>query len=353
MAYTSINDPSEYFQTALWTGDGSTPTITNDGNSDMQPDWLWGKNRTGQADHHYLIDSSRGTNKYVLSNSTSAEITNAAISSFNSDGFTLTSDVGLNRDESTFVGWQWKANGGTRTTFAESGNNPAGGHQANTTAGFSIVDYTGTGATGTIAHGLGAKPEAILIKGRDDGHSWIVGHTNSGAGFDVLILNDTDAASNGASEFNDTAPTSSVFTVKSAGGTNEDGEKYIAYCFAEKQGFSRFGNYIGNGTTDGGFVYTGFKPAWLMVKEIVSGGGWGIWDNKRLPFNTAGTAIRLLANTTAADDASNDNRIDFLSNGFKIRTASGGFNQNATTYIYFAFAESPFVSSEGVPTTAR
>ena len=353
MAYTEIDDPSVYFQTTLYTGNGGALNIVNGGNSDLQPDWVWLKDRTA-TNSHRIVDSSRGVQKAIRSNATNAEGTDTGlVTAFNSDGFSHNStDTAWNGDGDTYVAWQWKANGGTRTTFAESGNNPAGGYQANTTAGFSIVDYTGTGATGTIAHGLGAKPEVILVKGRDDGHAWIVGHTNSGAGFDVLVLNATDAASNGASEFNDTVPTSSVFTVKSAGGTNKDGEKYIAYCFAEKQGFSRFGNYIGNGTTDGGFVYTGFKPAWLMVKEIVSGGGWGMWDNKRMPFNTS-AAIRLLANTNAADDTSNDNRIDFLSNGFKVRTSSGGFNQNATTYIYLAFAESPFVSSTGTPTTAR
>tara|TARA_B100001063_G_scaffold228493_1_gene239909 strand:+ start:302 stop:1351 length:1050 start_codon:yes stop_codon:yes gene_type:complete len=349
MAYTTIDDPSAHFQIALWTGNGSTPTITNDGNSDLQPDWLWGKNRTGSADHNYLIDSTRGTNKYVFSNSPSAQITNAAISSLNSDGFTLTSDVGLNRNSSTYVGWQWKANGGSRTTFTESGNNPGGGYQANTTAGFSIVDYTGTGALGTIAHGLGVAPTVVWCKGLDDGHAWLVGHTSMSSNFETdLILSNSDAQVDETSSFNDTAPTSSVFTVNSSGSTNQNGEKFIAYCFAPIQGYSKFGSYKGNGNADGTFVYTGFSPAWVLVKRFDSGNNWHIHDSKRVPFNPNNKT--LYANLTNTEGTEN---FDMLSNGFKLRETGGGYNASGGSYIYMAFAESPFVSSEGIPTTAR
>ena len=366
MAYTSINDPSEYFQTTLYTGTGSGLSVTNSGNSNLKPDWVWVKDR-GATNDHKITDSSRlnGSSqptRTLESNTDAAEYDDSgegsdATTSFNTDGFTVGTNGNYNTDGNTYVAWQWKANGGTATaTVSESGNNPANVRQTNTDAGFSIITYTGTGAVGTIAHGLGVVPEMIIVKNRGRQKDWCVYHHNvaSDPQTDKIELNLSGPVSDDGAVWNDTAPSSSVFTVgPSDERTNANDDTYVAYVFAEKQGYSRFGNYIGNGTTDGGFVYTGFKPAWLMVKEIVNGGGWGIWDNKRLPFNTAGTAIRLLANTNAADDASNDNRIDFLSNGFKVRTSSGSFNQNATTMIYMAFAESPFVSSTGTPGTAR
>ena len=165
--------------------------------------------------------------------------------------------------------------------------------------------------------------------------------------------NTTDATSDSDTRYSDAGPSADTISLGTNAVVNANNSTYVCYAFIEKQGYSRFGNFIGNGTTDGGFVYTGFKPAWLMIKETVSGGGWGIWDSKRQTFNSAGTVKRLLANSSNAEDVSNDNRIDFLSNGFKVRTSSGGFNQDATTMIYIAFAESPFVSSKGVPTTAR
>ena len=354
MAYTTIDDPSAHFQTALWTGDGATPTIANDGNSDMQPDWLWGKNRTGTADHHYLIDTTRGTNKYVFSNSTSTEITNAAISSINSDGFVLTTDVGLNRDGSTFVGWQWKANGGTRTTYAESGNNPAGGYQVNTTAGFSIVDWTGTGATGTVAHGLGAVPHVIIVKCRNSAHDWAVYHHENTAApeTDFLVLNATGATTDQVQKWQDTAPTSTNITFGDGGGVNANNQTHIAYVFTEIQGYSKFGKYTGNGNDNGPFLYTGFKPAMFFRKRTNGANNWNLWDSKRAPFNEMHASSAL--NTTDAEDANTGyNDVDFLANGIKIHDTGDSHNGDGFTYVYWAWAESPFVSSEGVPTTAR
>ena len=359
MAYTTIDDPSQYFQTKIYTGTGSSNAITNDGNSDLQPDWIWGKARN-QTYNHNLFDTSRGLTKRLTSDQSDAENTDSTtITAVGSDGFTLGTSANLNGSSVNYVAWQWKANGGSRTTFTESGNNPAGGYQANTTAGFSIVDYTGTGALGTIAHGLGVAPTVLLVKGRDDGHAWIVKH-QTGAGNPVLILNATDAASSGSSEFNNTAPTSSVFTVNSAGGTNNDGQKYIAYCFAPIQGYSKFGKYTANGNSNGPFVYTGFKPAWVMVKSSSmsnSETNWVIWDNKRNGYNPN---VQVFANQNFTEGRRDDNgadaisELDILSNGFKHRDSTWAQNgSSGDTYIYMAFAESPFVSSEGVPTTAR
>jgi hypothetical protein len=350
MAYTTITDPSAYFQTALWTGDGSTPTITNDGNSDLQPDWLWGKNRTGTADNHYLIDSTRGTNKYVFSNSNSAEITNAAISSFNSDGFTLTSDVGLNRSGSTYVGWQWKANGGT--TASNTDGSITSTVQANTTAGFSIVTYTGNNTGGaTIGHGLGVAPKVVFTKTRAIADNWLVYHEGIGA-TKYLTLNTTSASATSTGAWNDTAPSSTVVTLGSFDNSN-DNDNMVAYCFAEIQGYSEFSSYTGNGNADGPFVYTGFKPTWVMIKNTIAGEDWLIWDVKRDTANAPGNPMtgRLKANDTIAEVNGND--IDFLSNGFKIRTDSGYGNGSGNTIIYMAFAENPFVATNGLPTTAR
>ena len=352
MAYTTIDDPSAYFQTALYSGDSSSVTVTNDGNSDLQPDWLWFKKRNTTGDHN-TFDTSRGLTERLFPNLTSAVDSGSNGISALTNGFTSGTFYGdVNGAGNTFVTWQWKCNGGTRTTFTESGNNPGGGYQANTTAGFSIVDYTGTGALGTIAHGLGVAPTVVFVKGRDDGHAWIVKH--SGAGNPVLVLNATDAASSGSTEFNNTAPTSSVFTVNTAGGTNQDGEKFIAYCFAPIQGYSKFGSFEGNNNADGPFVYTGFKPAWIMIKNIDAAKVWFIWDNARDTYNVANHTVEANASSAEANTGTGaTNYIDMLSNGFKVRQTGSHLNPDSETVIYMAFAESPFVSSEGVPTTAR
>jgi len=348
MAYTTITDPSAYFQTALWTGDGSTPTITNDGNSDLQPDWLWGKNRTGTADNHYLIDSTRGTNKYVFSNSNSAEITNAAISSFNSDGFTLTSDVGLNRSGSTYVGWQWAANGGTTSTNTDGSENST--VQVNSTAGFSIVKRTGTGSAGaTYGHGLGAVPDVIINKGLNT-NEWYSYFKAIGGGTHWIDLSGTGAAVADANMWNNTDATSTVFTVGNSGGSNGSGVEYINYCFKEVQGYSKFGSYTGNGNADGPFVYTGFKPAWVMIRRTDAVENWIMLDNKREPFNVV--TKRLYADTSGAESTSGT-RMDFVSNGFKLRQSVGDINTSGGTYIYMAFAENPLVASNNVIALAR
>jgi len=348
MAYTAIDDPSVYFQTALYTGDGnSTKAITNDGNSDLQPDWVWTKVRSASNSHH-LADTSRGITKQLTANNTNGEQTDASIhASVQSDGFTVGDAGSVNANGATYVSWQWKANGGSRTTNTESGNNPAGGYQANTTAGFSIVDYTGTGANGTMAHGLGVVPQVMIVKNRDQTDSWQVYHIDLGNN-KSLFLDNSDPVYTLTDIWNQTTPTSSVFTIGTSHRTNADAEKYIAYCFTPIQGYSKFGSYTGNGsTTDGAFVYTGFSPAWVLMKRTSGSEAWMLVDSKRPGFNVIDDVLE--PNDVAAEGASTD--IDLLSNGFKLRKDNS--NASGETYIYMAFAESPFVSSEGVPTTAR
>ena len=355
MAYTTIDDPSAHFQTLLYTGDGtSSQAQTNTGNSDLQPDWVWIKKRAGgTARAHQLYDSSRGVTKLLHSNSDGAESTQSAgLTAFGSDGFTVGDDDGIGANTATYVAWQWKANGGTTTSFNESGNNPGGTLQTNTTAGFSIITTTGTGATGTIAHGLGAGPHWWISKQRSNAENWAVYHVSntSAPETEILTLNTTDATADNANAYNDTAPTSTNLTVHTKNEVNTDGRTYVHYVFAPIQGYSKFGSYTGNGNADGPFVYTGFKPAWLIIKRTSSSGDWLLWDNKRDTSNVTDAVLK--PNSNAAENTGYW-YIDFLSNGFKIRATDAEINQSGGTLIYMAFAEHPFVSSKGVPVTAR
>ena len=352
MAYTTIDDGSEYFTTTLYTGNESTNAITNSANAgDFQPDWVWLKSRNS-ATHHRLYDSSRGALKNLISSATNAEATTAnSLTSFDSNGFTLGSDDNSNQNTKTFVAWQWKANGGTTSSFTESGSNPGGNYQANTTAGFSIVTYTGTGSNGTVQHGLSSAPELVIVKQRDDAaHDWQTGSDFLTSWAYRLKLNDDVSQASVATSFNSTAPTSSVFTVGSNDDVNEDAHGYVGYCFHSVQGYSKIGSYTGNGNSNGPFVYTGFKPAWLMWKRTDSGTDWRMFDNKRDDDNVV--KGRLFPNTSGSENTSQDT-LDFLSNGFKLRSTNSGGNASGGTYIYMAFAEHPFVSSKGVPVTAR
>jgi hypothetical protein len=356
MAYTTITDPSAYFQTALYTGNGtSTNAITNDGNSDLQPDWLWLKARSIIADH-IIFDSTRGTNKRLSTNTTGVEDTQAYYSSFDTDGFTLgDSNANVNQNGTTYVNWQWKANGGT--TASNTDGTITSTVQANTTAGFSIVQYVGNGSSGaTFGHGLGVAPEVVILKNRDTARSWFVGHLSLGFNY-VTHLNQTTASDADSVYWNNTAPSSTVVTLGNNEGGNENTNNFVAYCFKEIQGYSKFGKYTGNGLADGPFIYTGFKPAWFMTRRFNSAGSWTIFNNT-LDDNTSGkhgnpNTQFLQANNTNAEATTGANFIDFLSNGFKCRGTDGGTNGNGDTYIYMAFAEHPFVATNGLPTTAR
>ena len=358
MAYTTIDDPSAHFQTVTYSGNGSTQSITNDGNSDLQPDWLWFKSRN-DTQVHQLFDTNRGIANSLRSNGDDVENTddpNDRLTAINSDGFSLGDDGNPNNGSNTYVCWQWKANGGTTTTndaSATSVGSIDSVYQANTTAGFSIVTYTGTGSIGSLAHGLGAVPHVMIVKNRSKsaGESWTVYHhkNTSAPETENLQLNTTNATSDTDAPWNDTAPTSTVFTVKNDDVTNDSGETFVGYFFTEIQGYSKFGSYTGSGSTDGPFVYTGFKPAWLIVKGTSSGREWFMFDGTRDTFNPFDSYVKAEANDAEADSTFGD----FLSNGFKIRSDGASYNTNGQQFIYMAFAEHPFVSSKGVPVTAR
>jgi hypothetical protein len=340
MAYTTIDDPSAYFQTALYTGNEDTNAITFSGNSDMQPDLVWVKDRT-DTNWHTTFDSTRGVNKALYPSENDDEYTTTGgLTAFNSDGFTLGAHDNQNYDTNAFVSWNWKCNGGT--TASNSDGSTTSTVQANTTAGFSIVTWTSAGAT-NVGHGLGVAPNLIIIKARNAAENWLVGSDE--IVWTKRIRLNLDSASATSSAFGQ-APTSSIFYCSPASSSYN----YVAYCFAEKQGYSKFGSYTGNGNADGAFVHTGFKPAWIMIKQTNSTGSWTIHDTKRGAINPIDED--LFANLNSAE-SDNDVEKDILSNGFKLRASHSAVNGDGSTYIYMAFAESPFVSSKGVPCTAR
>ena len=352
MAYTTIDNPELYFQTKLYSGNNSTNAITLDGSENMQPDWLWIKCRSN-ADSSQIVDSVRGTNA-LRSDDTHAEadISGNGFTSYDSDGFTLNGSNGggnVNNSGRTYVAWNWKA-GTSFTNDASStgiGSIDSSG-SFNNDAGFSIVSFVGTGSNATVKHGLNSAPAWIIFKDRSAVKDWFVYHQSySPATGGKLNLTVNPGADSGY--FNNTATTSSVFSVGNGNTTNASSNNMIAYCFSEVKSFSKFGSYVGNGNTDGTFVHTGFKPAWVMIKRTDGTNSWVIYDNKREGYNVDNDALQ--ANGNNAEGTSDD--IDLLSNGFKMRTSGVGENGSANSYIYMAFAESPFVNSKGVPTTAR
>jgi len=365
MAYTVIDDPSVYFQTKIYTdGDATTDDTTSqtfNGNSDLQPDLMWFKSRNVTGNHGWM-DTSRGkeggTSFRTLFINGLAERTSSSgydLTSMNSDGFSYGRPNQLDWAHDTpaqNVVWAWKINGGTTTSVSASGSGAtqvlASTHQANTTAGISIITYTGTGATATITHGLGGVPDVLLFKERSTDNNWYMYHSaNTAAPETDYMTFDTTAATTDFNIWNDTAPTSTVCSLSNSG-VHGDTETFVCYAFRSIQGYSKFGSYTGNGNVDGTFVYTGFSPAWVMVKRTDSGNNWHMHDNKRVPYNSNNkTLYANLTNTEGTED------FDMLSNGFKLRESGGGYNASGGTYIYMAFAESPLVTSKGVPTTAR
>jgi len=354
MAYTTIDDPSAHFQTKIYSGQNSQLAVTNGANSNLKPDWLWIKSRN-DSDIHHITNSTLGPDLYVKTNDNAAEVSSTGhTESFDTDGFTVNgpNDV-VNTNGGLYVAWQWKANGGT--TASNSDGNVTSTVQANTTAGFSIVTYTGTGSTSsTVGHGLGVEPDIIIFKRRDGVGNWDVQH-NDGASGPISVafrhtLNLTEGtATNVLSSFSST-----TFGLGSATSNekNANGSPYVAYAFKGKQGYSKFGTYYGNGSTDGKFVYLGFKPSLVIFKVLSDPNyGWSMMDTKRSPFNLMNN--NLYANTIAPD-ATDANKCDFLSNGFKLRGSTYPANAGGTnTFAYFAWAENPFVTSTGTPTTAK
>ena len=349
--YTSIDNPELYFQVKTYTGNGSTQSITLDGDENMQPDFVWIKERDDTSNHN-LYDSVRGVQKYIYSNETTEELSGTnSLTAFNSDGFSIGNGTFINQSSQGYVAWCWKAGTSfTNDASATSIGSIDSSGSASDTAGFSIVSYTGTGTAGTIKHGLSSAPLITCIKQTSSGGTgsgaWnFITYQIDGTS-DELTLNGTGAKADRSI----TAPTTSVFSVDTSDERNDSSQTYICYTFAEKQGFSKFGTYTGNGNADGTFVYTGFRPAYVMIKQSsTSGEGWHIFDNKREGYNVDNDP--LVANTNGAEGTSD--MIDLLSNGFKLRTTSEAVNESGETYIYMAFAEAPFVNSNGVPCNAR
>ena len=349
--YTTINKSSDYFNTKTYAGNGnSSHGITG---INFKPDWTWIKSRSNASDH-ILTDIVRGATVGIKSNTTAGNATDGnQLKSFDSDGFTLGSENDVNGSGRTYVAWNWKANGAGSANTAGSINSTV---SANTTAGFSIVKYTGNATVSTIGHGLGVAPKMIITKNLSRSDAWPVDcrQGNSGAG-GIMYLNETGTlgAYGNTSPYPSTAPTSTVYSVGTAGNTNYSGSDLIAYCFAEKIGFSKFGQYIGNGSaTNGTFIYTGFKPAMFIIKRAdTSAGQWTIFDNKRNTFNLV--RAMLVPNGTDVELSQNENNMDFLSNGVKMYNSDGVFNANGSKYIFMAFAEAPLVGTNNVPCTAR
>ena len=329
MAYTTIDLPTDYFNTKLWTGDGnSTQAISGIGH---QPDLVWIKNRNLSSGPNLFFDSVRGTNKALVVNNDNAEASvSGYLNSFDSDGFTVGNDGAVNGSGDTYVSWNWKKTA---------------------TAGIDIVAFTGNGTARTISHSLSAVPKFYLVKNRSITGHWRVYHHKLGA-TKHINLEDTGTGGTATGVFNDTEPTSSVFSVGVDSSANGNGNSLIVYLFSEIKGFSKFGSYTGNGNADGTFVYTGFKPAWVMCRDVENAAGWHIFDNKRPnAFNVINK--RLEADNSDAENSTSGCEIDLVSNGFKFRGNFDNINRSGSNHIYMAFAENPFVTSTGIPTTAR
>ena len=356
MAYTTIDNPELYFQTKLYSGSSSDVTVTFDGSEDMQPDWVWLKKRSGSGDS-LAYDSVRGTNKRLQPNAGDAEVdrsgNNDELKSFNSDGWTLgTFNSNVTGAGSTNVSWNWKAGTSFSNSGGSNGADLASSGSYNRDAGFSIVTFTGNAtADQQIYHGLNSVPKWMILKNRtnSNGESWAVYHASMGNTY-RLNLNTTGGKSNSDSaEFwADTTPTSTVLSIGRQDQVNGSGNTHVVYCFSEVKGYSKFSSYVGNGSSDGTFVYTGFRPAWLLFKGNNTS-NWQLWDNKRDTINPVEKALH----PDITNTASTDQDIDFLSNGFKIRGSVAHINGSGVDFYYAAFAESPFVNSNGIPNNAR
>ena len=338
MAYTTIDDSEAYFQVKLYTGvassqgDGTNTAHTLDGDTDMQPDLIWIKNRDG-TDWHDLTDSVRGATKSIFTNVNDIEDTSAtSLISFNSDGFNVGSSDQVNDASDKYVAWCWKES---------------------VTAGFDIIAYTGTGSVMNVSHNLSAVPDFFAIKNLEVDQAWRVYHQDMTIAdpYSARMVFSEDGAPSTSALGLDADPTSSVININDdTGTTNASDEDMIVYAWAEKQGFSKFGSYSGNGNADGSFIYTGFRPAFVMIKRDNAAGRWNIMDNKRLGYNAFNP--RLYPDEAEAEDDT-ETPLDILSNGFKLRATSQYINHASGTYVYAAFAEAPFVNSNGVPCNAR
>ncbi len=340
--YTTINKSTDYFNTKLWTGNGGTQSITGVG---FQSDFTWIKRRDA-GNNHRLTDAVRGVEKEIYSDGNWAQDTRTdGLTAFSADGFTIGNSSGYNGSGGTFASWNWKANGaGSANTDGSISSTVS----VNATSGFSIVKFTGTGSLATVGHGLGSAPKMIIMKNTNTTNGWEVYHQSLGnTGY--IQLNSTETSYSSATRWNNTSTTNNVFTVNTENGVNKSGSTLIAYCFAEKTGYSKFGSYTGNGATfDNAFVYTGFKPSLLIIKRTDTTSNWVIEDNKRAGYNQAN--YHLYPNLSNAEGT--NYYTDFLSNGFKIRDNPADIGASGGSYIYMAFGQS-LVGSNNVPCTAR
>ena len=365
--YTTIDDPSVHFQCDKYTAGSGTDTVTFDGNSNLQPDLIWVKSMD-TAYNHQFHDSSRGaTTGAMYTNLGDAEDSTYHVDNFLTDGYINDSvNTAFHANTEDIMSYGWKANGGTTSSVSASGSGAsrvaASTYQADTTSKFSICTWTGTDdtAAATITHGLGVAPEFIIVKCRNEASTnWTIYHHKNTASPETDILEFDSGATADNDRFNDTAPTSTVFSVNASSGTvNAENDTYVAYCWAGVQGYSKFGSYEGNGSTNGAFIYTGFKPAWVLLKNTEATEHWILYDTKRNTFNVMGNKLSPSANNTAPNGAPGlgdaaYNMIDMYSNGFKMRSNNAGSNSDDVAYIYAAFAEEPLVTSGGVPATAR
>jgi hypothetical protein len=324
-----------------YTGTGASLTVANTvGSASFQPDWVWVKSRSAATDHA-LYDSVRGVQKQIESNTTTAETTETTgLTAFGSTGFTTGALAQMNTSAATYVAWQWKA--GT-TSSSNTNGSITSTVSVGATQGFSVVTYTGTGSTATVGHGLGVAPNMVMVKSRSNntGDGFVIYHKSLPSADYWLDLSTTGAQSGPSSAvWNGTAPTSTVFSIKTASGTNTNTYTYVAYCFSAVAGYSAFGSYTGNGSTDGTFVYTGFRPRFVMIKRTDSSPyNWVIGDTSRNTYNVA--TAQLSANLSDAENTSYM-AIDFVSNGFKLRTTDGAYNASGGTYVYACWAENPF-----------
>lgn len=330
----AIKKGNQHFDATLWTGNGTSQTITNSGG--FAPDFVWAKLRSG-IDNNRLADTIRGANKLLSSNLTDAENSalTTVITGFTSSGFTIGSDGSVNTNSSTYVGWQWKGGG---TAVTNTNGSITSQVSANPTAGFSVVTYTGNGAVSTVGHGLGVAPNMVIYKKRNNTASWGVYHSSLGAG-GVVFLDLTLAFTASTGYFNNTSPNTTVLTV--GAGTsfcNDSGATYVAYCFAAIPGYSAFGSYTGNGSTNGPFVFTGFLPKFVLIKDTTNVNDWFVMDTVRGTYNTI---LQYLSPNKTTAEGSDLGGFDILSNGFKVRQA-GALNNNNATLIYAAFAQNPF-----------
>ena len=351
MAYSTIPKGSLFMNTLLYTGNGATSNpLTGLG---FQPDFNWTKYRNASA-FHSLSDVVRGVNSQIYSNDTSAQAAGTnSVQSFNSDGLTVGSDSNYNGNGGTYVSWNWKAGTGQGSPNTDGSINTTY-TSVNTTAKFSISLYTGTGSNATIGHGLGAVPSMVMTKRLSAGDDWIVWNKDLTNPASYLYLNGTNDEMGSVPAYQNITPTSTLLYPGTDGRTNNSGQTYITYCFADVKGYSKMASYVGNGNANGTFIYTGFKPAFFMAKrKSASGDPWVLIDNKRNTFNALSNT--LTPNDTNAANTGTD-RADFLSNGIKIRTTSDAWNGSGSSYIYMAFAENPFVATSGsdaIPVTAR